>query len=59
MIGMGMKDPIPTFTYLVTRLAELHPDLAFLHVVEPRTTPDGQTKEVKPGQVRGSARFPP
>ena len=56
---MGMKDPIPTFTYLVTRLAELHPDLAFLHVVEPRTTPDGQTKEVKPGQVRGSATFPP
>ncbi|KAK7691371.1 hypothetical protein QCA50_004769 [Cerrena zonata] len=48
--GMGMKDPIPTFTYLVTRLAELHPDLAYLHVVEPRITPDGQTKEVKPGQ---------
>ncbi|KAI0333589.1 FMN-linked oxidoreductase [Cubamyces sp. BRFM 1775] len=32
---MRMKDPIPTFSYLVTRLRELYPDLAYLHVVEP------------------------
>ncbi|TFK94781.1 NADH:flavin oxidoreductase/NADH oxidase [Polyporus arcularius HHB13444] len=32
---MGMKDPIPTFTYLVERLAKEFPDLAYLHVIEP------------------------
>lgn len=52
---MGMEDPIPTFSYLVKHLAELHPDLAYLHVVEPRTTPDGQEREVKPGQVSDHA----
>ncbi|KAL1943308.1 hypothetical protein VTO73DRAFT_4383 [Trametes versicolor] len=33
--GMRMADPIPTFTYLVTKLAQDYPDLAFLHQVEP------------------------
>ncbi|KAI0354204.1 NADH:flavin oxidoreductase/NADH oxidase [Trametes cingulata] len=32
---MRMPDPIPTFTYLVSRLATDHPNLAYLHVVEP------------------------
>ncbi|KAI0698174.1 NADH:flavin oxidoreductase/NADH oxidase [Cerioporus squamosus] len=32
---MRMPDPVPTFTYLVSRLAEDHPSLAYLHVVEP------------------------
>ncbi|RPD63407.1 NADH:flavin oxidoreductase/NADH oxidase [Lentinus tigrinus ALCF2SS1-6] len=31
---MRMPNPIPTFTHLVTRLAEDHPKLAYLHVVE-------------------------
>ncbi|KAF9022976.1 FMN-linked oxidoreductase [Hymenopellis radicata] len=35
---MRMENPIPTFTYLVTQLRERHPDLAFLHVVEPRVS---------------------
>ena len=30
-----MPDPVPTFTYLVSKYAELHPRLAYLHVVEP------------------------
>ena len=30
-----MKGPIPTFTYLVKRLAEDFSDLAFLSVIEP------------------------
>ncbi|KAI0830333.1 hypothetical protein BC628DRAFT_1357469 [Trametes gibbosa] len=33
--GMRMDDPIPTFSYLVSRIAEKFPDLAFLHLVEP------------------------
>ena len=32
---MGMKDPVPTFSYLVERLAEDFPELAYLHVIEP------------------------
>ncbi|ETW82310.1 hypothetical protein HETIRDRAFT_427371 [Heterobasidion irregulare TC 32-1] len=33
---MRMPDPIPTFSALATRLRDSYPDLAFLHVVEPR-----------------------
>ena len=28
-----MTDPIPTFSYLVSRLAKDHPNLAYLHVI--------------------------
>lgn len=35
---MGMRDPIPTFSYLVSRLTELHPTLAYIHVIEPRVS---------------------
>ncbi|KAH9945536.1 hypothetical protein B0H21DRAFT_822999 [Amylocystis lapponica] len=33
---MRMADPVPTFTYFVAQLAARHPDLAYVHVVEPR-----------------------
>ncbi|KII83262.1 hypothetical protein PLICRDRAFT_452831 [Plicaturopsis crispa FD-325 SS-3] len=33
---MAMPDPKPTFGYLVQRLRELYPNLAYVHVVEPR-----------------------
>ncbi|KZP33443.1 FMN-linked oxidoreductase [Athelia psychrophila] len=33
---MRMTDPIPTFSYLVSSLLSAHPDLAFVHVIEPR-----------------------
>ncbi|KIY67829.1 NADH:flavin oxidoreductase/NADH oxidase [Cylindrobasidium torrendii FP15055 ss-10] len=33
---MKMADPKPTFSYLVGQLAQRHPTLAYLHVVEPR-----------------------
>ncbi|KAI0633094.1 NADH:flavin oxidoreductase/NADH oxidase [Trametes polyzona] len=32
---MRMEDPVPTFTYLVSKIVEEFPDLAFLHLVEP------------------------
>ncbi|KAK0463295.1 hypothetical protein IW261DRAFT_158426 [Armillaria novae-zelandiae] len=35
---MRMDDPIPTFAYLVTKIGQRHPDLAYLHVVEPRVS---------------------
>ncbi|KAJ7069417.1 hypothetical protein C8F01DRAFT_1207119 [Mycena amicta] len=34
--GMGMKDPIPTFSYVVEQLKLRHPRLAYLHFIEPR-----------------------
>ena len=30
-----MKDPVPTFSYLVKRLASEYPKLAYLHIIEP------------------------
>jgi len=33
--GMRMKEPIPTFSYIVNELKKRHPDLAYVHVVEP------------------------
>ncbi|KAH9854278.1 NADH:flavin oxidoreductase/NADH oxidase [Lenzites betulinus] len=44
---MRMKDPIPTFTYLVSKIAEKHPDFAYLHLVEPGITgaSDSEAKE--------------
>lgn len=31
-----MNDPKPTFSYLVSKIKDLHTDLAYLHLVEPR-----------------------
>jgi NADPH2 dehydrogenase len=33
---MGMADPLPTFSYLISQLVERHPRLAYIHLVEPR-----------------------
>jgi NADPH2 dehydrogenase len=33
---MRMADPIPTFTYVVEQIKARHPDLAYIHLVEPR-----------------------
>jgi len=34
---MGMKDPKPTFTYVVSEIKKAHPTLAYIHVVEGRS----------------------
>ncbi|KAJ7176904.1 hypothetical protein C8R46DRAFT_1174338 [Mycena filopes] len=34
--NMGMKDPKPTFTHLARELVKRHPELAYMHAVEPR-----------------------
>ncbi|KAJ7078061.1 hypothetical protein C8R44DRAFT_97613 [Mycena epipterygia] len=31
----GMADPKPTYAYVVTEIRDRHPDLAYIHVVEP------------------------
>ncbi|KAJ6527907.1 hypothetical protein DFH09DRAFT_1186436 [Mycena vulgaris] len=64
--NMGMKDPKPTFTYLVNQILRRHPELAYIHVVEPRVdailtravVPDGWSNDflrdiwVSPGSER-------
>lgn len=32
---MGMSDPLPQFTHIVQALKDQHPDLAYLHLIEP------------------------
>ncbi|KZV76887.1 NADH:flavin oxidoreductase/NADH oxidase [Peniophora sp. CONT] len=48
--GMRLDDPIPTFTALIEQLVEHYPNLAYVHVVEPRIsgnndTPDGGAED--------------
>ncbi|KAH9002868.1 NADH:flavin oxidoreductase/NADH oxidase [Lactarius deliciosus] len=37
-VDMGMKDPLPTFTTFVERIRDEHPNLAYIHVIEPRVS---------------------
>ncbi|EPS98178.1 NADH flavin oxidoreductase/NADH oxidase, partial [Fomitopsis schrenkii] len=46
---MRMADPKPTFSYLVTRLAKLYPNLSYIHVVEPRVQ-GNMDREVHEGE---------
>ncbi|KAJ7631692.1 hypothetical protein DFH06DRAFT_1337657 [Mycena polygramma] len=43
-----LDNPRPTYTHLTTQLRERYPDLAYLHVVEPRVD-GGETVEIKEG----------
>lgn len=47
--AMGMKDPKPTFAYLVQQIKHLHPSFAYIHVVEPRIFGGNDGDEVYPG----------
>lgn len=44
--GMGMKDPIPQFTYIINQLKTL--DLAYLHLTESRISGDASTAVYRP-----------
>lgn len=35
-----MKDPEPTFTYLIAKIRDLYPNFSYLHVIEPRIVGD-------------------
>lgn len=48
--GMRMQDPIPTFSYLVSEIARRHPELAYIHVTEPRIAGDHE-REIPEGEV--------
>ncbi|KIJ49059.1 hypothetical protein M422DRAFT_161606 [Sphaerobolus stellatus SS14] len=32
---MGMKDPVPQFSYLIRTIRDMYPDFAYIHLVEP------------------------
>jgi NADPH2 dehydrogenase len=56
---MGMEDPFPTFSYLISTLKRRYPDLMYLHLIEPTSvgfTPDGKRIVSGSGDqtVRGS-----
>ncbi|KAJ4482333.1 NADH:flavin oxidoreductase/NADH oxidase [Lentinula aciculospora] len=37
---MGMKAPVPTFTHLISRLKNTHPNLAYIHLIQSRDLDD-------------------
>ncbi|KAJ7753286.1 hypothetical protein B0H14DRAFT_2405177, partial [Mycena olivaceomarginata] len=39
-LGMGMADPVPTRSQIVSELKRLHPTLAHIHVIQPRISAD-------------------
>jgi NADPH2 dehydrogenase len=41
---MRMENPIPTFEYLIQQLHDQFPQLAYLHLVEPRIAGDKDTR---------------
>jgi NADPH2 dehydrogenase len=49
---MGMENPLPTFTSFVERIRAAHPNLAYVHVVEPRVHGDGDLSN--PGIIPSS-----
>ena len=49
-LDMRMEDPKPTFAYLVNKISEQHPNLAYLHLVEPRVE-GNMDRPVGPGEV--------
>jgi hypothetical protein len=42
---MRMKNPIPTFAYLVSEIGQRHSDLAYMHFVEPVISGPSDAKE--------------
>jgi len=40
-----MEDPIPQYTHFITQLKNNHPNLAYIHVVEPPESPTAQEGE--------------
>ncbi|KAJ7766384.1 FMN-linked oxidoreductase [Mycena maculata] len=54
--GMGMADPVPTFTHLVSEIKRLYPEFAYLHLIEPRISADSSL-EASPENAAQSNDF--
>ena len=56
---MGMANPIPTFEALVKRLDSKHPDLAYIHVLDPMGPPPANQEAVeRSNDFVGKIRLP-
>ena len=53
IVGMGMPDPVPTFSEVVTRIRDDHPGFAYIHVLEPTT--DHRPKEQSGKGIEGES----
>ncbi|GBE84625.1 Probable inactive dehydrogenase [Sparassis crispa] len=47
---MRMEDPVPTFKYVVSKIAEMLPDFAYIHFTEPRVS-GNLDRSVKDGET--------
>lgn len=58
ILGMMMEDPIPQFTHFVSKLVASHPDLAYLHVLEPlsETPPNPENPTFGVGEGSDSSK---
>lgn len=56
--GVGMKDPIPMFSYIVKRLVAEYPDLAYLHLIEPGVHGYLDGDHLTDSDVRARGLFP-
>ncbi|EPQ51259.1 FMN-linked oxidoreductase [Gloeophyllum trabeum ATCC 11539] len=54
--GMREKDPKATFSYFLRRLRDLHPSLAYLHMIEPRTDGPMTVKDMPEGDSNDFVR---
>jgi len=43
-----MKEPIPQYTHFITHLKAVHPDLAYLHVIEPEPAHSARQEDEEP-----------
>ncbi|KAB5592696.1 NADH:flavin oxidoreductase/NADH oxidase [Ceratobasidium theobromae] len=48
---MGMSNPIPTYSYIISQLAKHHPKLAYIHMIEPgiNSANEGATQTLDEG----------
>ncbi|CAE6449167.1 unnamed protein product [Rhizoctonia solani] len=55
---MGMRNPVPTYTYIISELAKRHSELAYIHMIEPgiNSADNGTTQELDEG-VKASNDF--
>ncbi|KAJ6588097.1 FMN-linked oxidoreductase [Mycena capillaripes] len=54
--GMGMTDPVPTYSYIVSEIKRLYPEFAYIHVIEPRISADS-TIDASPENAAQSNDF--
>lgn len=52
-----MPDPIPTFTELVTRIRDSHPDFAYIHVLEATDVHTVLTRPRELTEIRPPVKF--